>query len=89
VFSLLPWRYVGVLSISRTQVKEVTSPQNWVSVKIALVKSIRKGVLFDRKYWVRHLRTGDALRPVYLSSIAMGDRLQRLNTRALKFDYVR
>ena len=64
-----------------------TSPAHWASVKIALIKSIRKGVLFDRKYWARHSKTGDALKPVYFSSIIMGDKMQQLNNRASKFCY--
>jgi len=48
-------------------------------VKVALIKSIRSGVLFDRKYWARHLRTGDTLKPVYFSSIVMSDKVQQLN----------
>ena len=48
-------------------------------MKIALIKSIREGVLFDRKYWTRYSKTGDAFKPVYLSSIIMGDKVQKLN----------
>jgi hypothetical protein len=69
---------VGTLT-SRNQVEQVASPAHWAAVKIALIKSIRKGVLFDRKYWVRHSKTGDALKPVYFSSIVMGDKAQQLN----------
>jgi len=47
-------------------------------VKTALVKSIREGVLFDRKYWVRHSKTGDTLKPIYFSSIIMGDKVEQL-----------
>ena len=53
-------------------------------MKIALIKSIRKGVLFDRKYWARRSKGGDALKPVYFSSIIMGDKTQQLNNCALK-----
>jgi len=56
-------------------------------VKIALIKSIRKGVLFDRKYWARRSKGGDALKPVYFSSIIMGDKMQQLNSRTSKFGY--
>ena len=73
-------RYTGVLSTSRNQTVQVTSPTHWASVKVALIKSIRSGVLFDRKYWVRHLRTGHTLKPIYFSSIIMSDKAQKLNS---------
>jgi len=53
-------------------------------VKIALIKSIRSGVLFDRKYWARHSKAGDAFKPVYFSSIVMSDKAQELNGRTSK-----
>ncbi|KAF9645692.1 hypothetical protein BDM02DRAFT_471820 [Thelephora ganbajun] len=58
---------------------QVTSPAHWGSVKVALIKSIRKGVFFDRKYWARHSKAGDILKPVYFSSIIMNDKAQQLN----------
>ncbi|KAF9646805.1 hypothetical protein BDM02DRAFT_3118097, partial [Thelephora ganbajun] len=58
---------------------QVTSPAHWDSVKIALIKSIREGVFFDRKYWARHSKAGDVLKPVYLSSTIMNDKAQQLN----------
>ncbi|KAF9645626.1 hypothetical protein BDM02DRAFT_3119977 [Thelephora ganbajun] len=58
---------------------QVTSPAHWDSVKIALIKSIRKGMFFDRKYWARHSKAGDVLKPVYLSSAIMSDKAQQLN----------
>ena len=75
-------RYAEVLK-SNNQAAQLTGPAD--SVKTALIKSIRKGVLFDRKYWVRHSRTGGALKPVYFSSIVMSDKLQQLNNRELEF----
>ena len=75
-----------MLSTLCTQATQVTSPVNWASVNIALIKSIRKGFLFNRKYWVRGSRTGGVLRPVYLSSIIVDDKIQQLNTCALEFD---
>jgi hypothetical protein len=42
---------------------------------------MHKGVFFDRKYWARCSRTGDVLKPVYLSSIIMADKAQQLNKR--------
>jgi len=76
-FLLLQVLY-GVLSASRIQTVQVTSPTHWTPVKVALIKSIRGGVLFDREYWTRHSRTGDALKPVYFSSIIMSDKMQQL-----------
>ncbi|KAF9642138.1 hypothetical protein BDM02DRAFT_3264568 [Thelephora ganbajun] len=58
---------------------QVTSPAHCDSVKTALIKSIRKGIFFDRKYWARHLKVGDALKPVYFSSTIMNDKAQQLN----------
>jgi hypothetical protein len=80
------WRHAGVLT-SHHQTAQVTSPAHWASVKIALIKSIRKGVFFDRKYWARHSKAGDVLKPVYFSSIIMGDKAQQLNKCASKFGY--
>ena len=42
------------------------------NVEIAFIRSIRGGVFADRKYWAQHSRSGAALRPVYLSSLAAG-----------------
>ena len=71
----------------RNQATKVTSPAHWASVKIALIKSMRTGVFFDRKYWARHSKSGDVLKPVYFSSIIMSDKAQELNNCALKFGY--
>ncbi|KAF9785425.1 hypothetical protein BJ322DRAFT_829340 [Thelephora terrestris] len=60
-------------------VPQFTSPAHWPSVNAAFVKSIRTGVFFDRKYWVRHLRTGDVLKPVYFSSTIMDDKAHKFN----------
>jgi len=57
----------------------VTSPENWAHVNKALIKSIRKGVFFDRKYWARHYKSGDAFKPVYFSSIIMNDKARQLD----------
>ena len=54
-------------------------------MKIALIKSIRKGMFFDRMYWARHSKTGDVLRPVYFSSTIMADKSQQLIKCASKF----
>ena len=56
----------------------VTSPAHWTSVKMALIKSIRRGVFFDRKYWARQFKTGDVLKPIYFSSIIMSDKHHQL-----------
>jgi len=74
---------MGVLTLCN-QATPVTSPARWTSVKIALIKSIRRGVFFDRKYWARHSKTGDIMKPVYFSSIVMGDKTQELNSRTSK-----
>jgi hypothetical protein len=44
-------------------------------VEIALIKSIREGIFFDRKCWTRDLKTARDLRPLYISSIAAGESL--------------
>ena len=83
---LLP-SWVGTLT-SHNQVAQVTSPAHWATVKLALIRSISKGVFFDRKYWARHSNAGDVLKPVYFSSIIMGDKVQQLNGCASKSVYV-
>ena len=54
------------------------SPTRWASVKVALVRSIRKGIFFDKKYWARHSKAGDVLKPVYFLSTVMDDKAQNL-----------
>ena len=78
---LLP-RVMREVLTSRHQTGQVTSPAQWASVKIALIRSIRNGVFFDRKYWARNLKAGDVLKPVYFSSIIMADKAQQLNNCA-------
>ena len=68
------------------QAEQTTSPTHWSFVKTALIKSIRTGVFFDRKYWARHLKTGDVLKPVYFSSTIMDDKAHKLNKRRSKFN---
>ncbi|KAF9785422.1 hypothetical protein BJ322DRAFT_829530 [Thelephora terrestris] len=55
------------------------SHDNWTPVRTALIKSIREGVFFDRKYWARHYKAGDVLEPIYFSSACMGGNVQLLN----------
>ena len=74
----------GVLN-SHHQAAQAISPAQWASVEVALIRSIRKGVLFDRKYWARHSKRGDVLKPVYFSSIIVGDKVQQLSNRMSKF----
>ena len=81
-----PRRYTGALTL-HNQTEQVTSPAHWASVKIALIKSMRTGVFFDRKYWARHSKSGDALKPVYFSSIIMSDKVQQLNNCTSNYDY--
>ena len=85
VSSLPSRRYKGML-ISHYQVIWAGPPAYWASVKIALIKSIHKGVFFDRKYWARHSKRGEILKPVYFSSIVMGDKVEQLNNCASNFD---
>ena len=83
---LLP-SYAGTLT-THDQAAQVTSPAHWAIVKLALIRSIGKGVFFDRKYWARHSNDGDVLKPVYFSSIIMGDKAQQLNGCASKSVYM-
>lgn len=76
----------GMLT-SHDQSAPLRSPAHWAIVKIALIKSIRDGVFFDRKYWARHSKTGDILKPVYLSSIIMEDKARQLKNCASKFTH--
>ena len=71
--------------LSHNQLLSVTSPTRWAAMKIALIKSVRKGVFFDRKYWTRHSRTGGVMKPVYFSSVIMADRARQMNSRASEF----
>ena len=48
-------------------------------MKIALIRSIRKGIFFDRKYWARHSENGDVLKPIYFQSMIMDDKSRELN----------
>ena len=41
-----------------------------------MVKSIREGIFFDRKYWALHSRKGSALKAVYFSSIIIENELE-------------
>lgn len=68
---------------------QAASPTHWASLNVALINSIRNGVFFDRKYWVRHSKAGDVLKPIYFSSIIMNDKAQQLNDCASKSDYRR
>jgi hypothetical protein len=56
-------------------------------VKTALIRSTRRGVFFDRKYWARHLKTGDVLKPIYFSSTIMEDKSEQLSKCTLKFGH--
>ena len=74
-----------IMLTSYNQVVQVASPAHWATVKLALIKSIGKGVFFDRKYWARQSNAGDVLKPVYFSSIIMGEKVKQLNKCALEF----
>ena len=56
-------------------------------MKTALIKSIRKGIFFDRKYWARHLKAGDVLKPIYFSSTIMGDKSEQMDKCTLEFGH--
>jgi hypothetical protein len=64
--------------ISCQQVIRPASPAHWAFVKAALIKSIRRGVFFDREYWARHSNAGDLSKPVYFSSTIMNDKALQL-----------
>jgi hypothetical protein len=66
------------------QIAQAVSPGHWASVKVALIRSIRGGVFFDRKYWARHSKAGEVLKPIYLSSVIMSDKAQQLKKSASK-----
>ena len=75
----------AIILTSHHQTTWARSHEHLSSVNTALIKSIRKGVFFDRKYWSRHSKAGDVLKPVYFSSTVMGDKSQQLNECVLKF----
>ena len=64
------------------QTAVVTSPAHWAAVKIALIRSTRQGIFFDREYWARHSKAGDVLKPVYFSGAIMEDKAHQLNKSA-------
>lgn len=72
---------------SHNRTPQDTSPTHWASVKIALIKSIRYGIFFDRKYWARHSKAGEILKPIYFSSVIMDDKARQLNNCTSKFPY--
>ena len=61
---------------------------HWASVKAALVRSIHTGTFFDKKYWARHCKSGDVLKPVYFSSIIMNDKARQFNKRTSRFGHL-
>jgi len=63
------------------QVQPTPDLANRRPVEIALIRSIREGVFFDRKYWARDSKTTRGLRPLYISSIATGECLSHINSR--------
>ena len=60
-------------------------PEHWEAISMAFLRSIQSGIFFDRKYWARNSKAGDALKPVYLSSIVMDDTAEELKRCASKF----
>ncbi|KAF9778321.1 hypothetical protein BJ322DRAFT_1092680 [Thelephora terrestris] len=53
----------------------IDSPTKWDALQEAIVKSIREGVFFDRKCWVRCSKSRDVLKALYFSSTIVGDKL--------------
>ena len=53
----------------------VKSPAYWAFVKAALARSIHNGIFFDKKYWARHSKAGDVLKPIYFSGTVMNDKI--------------
>ena len=49
-------------------------------MKAALIKSIRTGVFFDRKYWARYSKSEYDLKPIYFSSVIMRDKTRQLGS---------
>lgn len=86
-FCVASSRYAKVLT-SRIQPDQVPSrAAQWGSLKTALMRSIRTGVFFDRKYWARNFKKGDVLKPVYFSSTIMDDKTHQLNKCTSKLVY--
>ena len=56
-------------------------------MKAALIRSIRKGIFFDKKYWARHSKAGDVLKPVYFLSTVVDDKAQQLKECTLMVSY--
>lgn len=56
-----------------------------------MVKSIKQGVFFDQKYWVRHPKDGRVLKSIYFSSLIAGNSLRKCTStyRVDKNDDVR
>ncbi|KAF9785408.1 hypothetical protein BJ322DRAFT_828220 [Thelephora terrestris] len=69
---------VKPLANTSPEVIRPASPAHWAFVKAALIKSIRRGVFFDREYWARHSNAGDLSKPVYFSSTIMNDKALQL-----------
>ena len=47
----------------------------------ALVRSIREGLLFDKKYWTRKSKTGSKLQPLHIPRILAREYLQHVDRR--------
>jgi hypothetical protein len=54
---------------------------------VALIKSVRRGIFFDRKYWARYSKTGDGFKPVHFSSIIMDKEAPKLGKRVSKLAF--
>ena len=69
----------GFISLTTLLNIPPSNPENWMRVEAALIKSIRKGIFIDRRYWTRHSKTTSVLRPVYTSSIVTRGKLLRID----------
>ena len=63
------------------QPPHVQNPTNWKPLRAALVKSIRQGVFFDQKYWTRHSKDSNVLKPIYFSSLIAGNKLRKCTSK--------
>lgn len=50
-------------------------PANFTQIEMALIKSIQTGIFLNKKYWVRYSKTASTLRPIYISSIVAGEKI--------------
>jgi len=49
-----------------------------------MIKSIKRGVFFDQKYWARHSKDGHVLKPIYFSSLITGNAWARTSKYCIR-----